>query len=84
MFLSSYRKIGKKRVFQNSGDYLVKLWCENSYFSSPYNSLHLPAFAGLSTDSKRLNPLLFKNLCHTWANLGEMGQKLNFVKGFLL
>ena len=84
MFLSSYRKIGKKKFFQNSGVYLVKFGCENSSFSSPNNSLHLPAFAGLSIDFRCLNPLLFKNLCHTWANLGEMGQKLNFDKGFLL
>ena len=77
MFLSIYRKISKKRLFQNSDAYLVKSRCENSCFSSPYNSLHLPAFAGVSTDSETLNPLDSKNVCHSWANSGEIDENSN-------
>ena len=78
MFLSSCRKNDKKRFFQNSDAYLVKFRCENSYISSLYNSLHLPSFAGLSTDSITLNPLDSKNICHSWAKSGEIGLKVNF------
>ena len=84
MFLSSYRKIGKRDFFQNSNVYEVKFGCKCSCFSSPNNLLHLPAFAGSSNDFKNLNPLVSKIACHSWVNLGEIGQKLNFVGGFLL
>ena len=69
--------MGKKGLFQNFDAFLVKFRCENSYFSSPYNSLHLPVFAGFSTDSKNLNPLDFKNICHSWANSGEIDENSN-------
>ena len=67
----------KKGFFQNSDANQVKFRCENSCISSPYNSLHLPAFADFSTDSKTLNPLDFRNICHSWANLGEIDENFN-------
>ena len=72
--------MGKKRFFQNSDTYLVKFGCENSCFSSSYNSLHLPAFAGFSTDSKTLNLLDFKNICLSWADSGKIDENSNLEK----
>ena len=59
---------------------MLKVGCECRCFSSLYNSLHLPAFAGFSTDSKTLKPLDFKNICHSWANLGEIDENSNLEK----
>ena len=73
-------KYEKRDFFQNSDAFLVKFRCENSCFSSPHDLLHLPAFAGFSTDSKTLNPLDFKNICHSWANLGEIDENSNLEK----
>ena len=63
---------------------MLKVGCECRCFSSLYNSLHLPAFAGFSNDFKTLNRVVSKIVCHSWANSGEIGQKLKFVEGFLL
>ena len=76
----------KKGFFQNSDTYLVKFRCESSCFSSSYSSLHLPAFAGFSTDSKTLKPLDFKNICYScysWANSGEIDEYANLEKCLL-
>ena len=68
-------------IFQNSDDVDMYLGSENgSYFLSPYNSLHLPVFAGLAMHFHYLIPLISKNLCHSWANAGELGKNSNLEK----
>ena len=61
----------KKGFFQNSDANQVKFRCENSCISSPYNSLHLPTFAGFSTDSKTLNPFRFQKYMPLLGKLGR-------------